>query len=47
MLNITAEEDIDDGIPLWKRALMKKRMSEEKNKKQEEEKMVIKLKLSV
>ena len=42
LFNITTEEEFDDGIPIWKRALMKKRVTEEKKKKEEEEKMVVK-----
>jgi len=43
----TDEEEIDDGVPLWKKALMKKRMAEEQKKEKEMAKKVANMHVSV
>ena len=36
-------EEVDDGLPLWKKALMKKRKEEQKKKNQELKQKVVKM----
>ena len=39
------QEEVDDGLPLWKKALMKKRAEEEKKKYQEFKQKVAKTRI--
>ena len=38
-------EEVDDGLPLWKKALMKKRKEEQKKKNQELKQKVVKMRV--
>ena len=40
-------EEVDDGLPLWKKALMKKRKEEQKKKNQELKQKVVKMSMFV